>query len=270
MSNRKFNKALNYLAKQAEGMANFDGEDNYDDSDNYFDEGNYAVVRKSGGITRPGGKPLVVVRSHKPPGGVAYKAQFDINITRLNNKIASPLPVAIFGPTHLRSGYNQFLIPPTGATLDVVGGLNSPVVGTNDRIRFTYTSGANVDDIDVTCNQVPYPVFLDALNNDLFKISNIRYRLTNNADTIQFSQSHKFQSKSLFGKERSDDVTIGAYVKPEQFQPGIVDIPVSADVDKETMFIVNVSDLATAYPFNFTLSVFVEMYNKRDRMDLRR
>jgi len=266
--NRKIDKALANLAAQAEKMASYD-DDNYEDGMSYDEESASFSNQNNRGIVRQGKRPLVVVRSHQNPGRKLDKAQFDINITRLTNTIAAPLPVAVFGTTHSRSGYKQFLIPPTGATLAVVGGLNSPVAGTTDRLRFTYTSGLNIDSIDVTCNQVPYPVFLDALGADVFRISNIRYRLTNSADTIQFSQQHQFESKSLFGKQISDDITIGAYLKPEQFQPGVIDIPIAADVDKETMFIANISDLATAYPFNLTLSVFVEKFNKHDRMGMK-
>lgn len=261
----KYNKALRGLMAQAETFAN------YDDDSNYYDEqtGHFAAAQTNRGLVQKAQKPpLVVVRSHQNPGRKLDRAQFDINVTRLTNTIAFPLQCAIFGTTHLRSGYSQFIVNPAGVTNTVVGGLNTPVAGTTDRIRFIYTDGVNTDRIDITCNQVPYPVFLEALGADIFRISNIRYQLTNAADTIQFAQAHKFQGKSLFGKGADDDVNIGAYKKPEQFQPGIIDIPIAADIDKETMFMPTVTNTATAYPFNFTLSVFVEQFNKHDRLKM--
>ena len=261
----KVNQQLKKLQAAADNFANYDGENDYE-SDMYEEgTGNLVVSRRPGLVSQSNRRPPVIVRSHQNPGGKLDRAQFDINIRRLTNTIAQPVPIAIFGTTHLRSGYSQFLIPGGGTTVTVVGGLNTPTAGTTDRIRFTFVNGANTDIVDVTCNQVPYPVFLEALGADLFKISNIRYEITNNADIIQFSQQHNFTSKSLFGKQTSDDITIGAYKKPEQFQPGIVDIPISANIDKETMFLMNVTESASAYPLNFQLHVFVEKFQKHDR-----
>jgi hypothetical protein len=257
---RGIQKALGYVGGKAEQMASYDDNDGV-----YYDEntGNYVKAQGLVGRARPN---VVVVKSHQNPARTQDKAQFDINITRLTNNILQPLPVGIFGSTHARSGYQGIIIPPPATTLVVVGGLNSPVAGTSDRLRFTYTSGANIDSIDITCNQVPYPVFLAALEADIFRISNIRYQLINSANTIQFSQAFKFQSKSLFGKDVSNDVSIGAYKKPEQFQPGIIDIPISADIDKETLINANISESAIAYPFSITMSVFVEKFNKHDKL----
>jgi hypothetical protein len=250
------------LSNKADNLANYD-------TDEYYDEetGNLVVAKRPNIVTK-GKTPPVMVRSHQNPGGKLDRAQFDLNVRRLTNAIAQPVPIALFGTTHLRSGYSQFLIPGVGTTVVVVGGLNTPTAGTTDRIRFTFTNGANVDIVEVTCNQVPYPVFLEALGADIFRISNVRYDITNTADVIQFAQSHKFTSKSLFGKLSEDDITIAAYKKPEQFQPGIVDIPIAANIDKETMLILNVTDVATAYPFNFQLHVFVEKFQKHDRFTM--
>lgn len=259
---KRYQKALNGLMGKAESFAS------YGDGSDYFDqESGNLISGNTQGMTRAAKRPLMVIQSHQNPGRKLDRAQFDINITRNTAAIAQPLQVALFGTTHLRSGYSQFIINPAGVTNTVVGGLNTPTAGTTDRIRFTYTDGVGTDFIDITCNQVPYPVFLEALSADIFRISNIRYRLVNNANTIQFSQAHKFQSKSLFGKGSDDDLNVGAYLKPEQFQTGVIDIPIAADVDKETMLMAYVSQLAVAYPFTFTLSVFVEKFDKHDRLN---
>lgn len=257
---KSIDRALAKLNNQADNMAS------YDDDAYYDEESGSLMVNRRPNVTSMGKKPLVTVRSHQNPGGKLDRAQFDINITRLTNTIAQPTPIALFGTTHSKSGYSQFLIPGAGTTVTVVGGLNTPTAGTSDRIRFTFVNGGNTDIVEVTCNQVPYPVFLDALGADIFRISNIRYEILNAADVIQFSQQHNFTSKSLFGKLSSDDITIAAYKKPEQFQPGIVDIPIAANIDKETMMLLNVTQNASAYPFTFQLHVFVEKFNKHDRL----
>lgn len=259
----RYKKAMNGLFARSEDFAS------YGDSD-YFDEESQSLVSNTRGLTKPAKRPLMVIKSHQNPGRKLDRAQFDINITRNTAAIPQPLQIALFGTTHLRSGYSQFIVNPAGVTNTVVGGLNTPTAGTTDRIRFSFTDTVPATDyIDITCNQVPYPVFLEALSADIFRISNIRYRLVNNANTIQFSMAHKFQSKSLFGKGSDDDLNVGAYLKPEQFQTGVIDIPIAADVDKETMLIANVSNLAVAYPFTFTLSVFVERFDKHDRFSMK-
>jgi len=145
--------------------------------------------------------------------------------------------------------------------LVVSGGFGSAIP---DRIRFAHTVGANTDNIDITCNQVPYPTFLDATGNDVFRISNIRYILTNPADTIQYTQLFSFKTKTLFGKDAGNAVSVNAYKKPEQFQAGVIDIPVNADIDKETYILLNMATGASAYPFSVQISVFVEKFARID------
>jgi len=257
MSKRKLKNQIAHLHREADRLSHYDG--------NYYDEESGASLVIPGAITKQAAQPTIVIKS-TDPAVRGTKAQFDIVITRRTNTIAEALPICLFGSTHSRAGYSQFLIPPPGYSVSVMGGLNSPVAGTTNMIRFRYTDGVNTDDVDVTCNQVPYPVFLDALSADVFQISNIRYEIPDPADTIQFGMRHTFQSKSLFGKMTEDDITIGAYKRPDQYQAGIVDIPLNAKIDKETMFNMNVTDAANTYPFTFYLHTFVERFNKHDKL----
>lgn len=206
---------------------------------------------------------LVVVPSHQNPNGTTDKAQFDIIVTRQTGLIAQPLQVAIFGDIHKQSAYGAGIVSPaTGGTLVVSGGFGSAIP---DRIRFAHTVGVNTDNVDITCNQVPYPTFLQATGNDVFRISNIRYILSNPADTNQYTQLFSFKTKTLFGKAAENAVSVNAYKKPEQFQAGVIDIPVNADIDKETLILLNIANGLTAYPATIQISVFVERFTRIDR-----
>ena len=206
-------------------------------------------------------RPMVTVDSHQNPRGTQDKAQFDIIVTRQTGDITQPLQCAIFGGMYFQSAYAGLVQPATGGSLVVTGGINSAVP---TAVRFAHTVGANTDQIDISCNQTNYPSFLQATTNDLFKISNIRYTITDQLNTIQFSQLFQFNNKTLFGKAGQNSVSVGAYKKPEQFQAGIIDIPVNAIIDKGTMIVMNMSHLAAAFPFTVQLSIFVQRFDKYD------
>lgn len=194
-----------------------------------------------------------------PNSAGGLKAQFDIRVLRNSFNIAQDLEIGIFGSVHFDSGYIGLVNPPTGGTVTVSGGTN---VNLPNSVRFTCVVGANTDTIDVTCNQLPYPGFISSMRNANFKISNIRYSLDNAAQTAQFGMPFEFRSKSLFGKGDTNPVTVIAFKKPEQFQAGIIDLPLDAPMSMEDIIALKVQQGTTAA---FTLSCFVEHFYKQDR-----
>lgn len=196
------------------------------------------------------------------PNTKSIKAQFDIRILRNSANIADSLEVGIFGDIHFSGGYIGTVFPTIGGTVTVTGGTN---VGLPDRVRFTHVNGVNTDTVDIFCNQIPYPTFLTSMSNAMFKLSNIRYSLSNAAQTVQFSEPFEFRTKSMYGKGETNPITVLAFKKPEQFQAGIVDLPINADMSREDLVALKVNEATTD---EFTLSCFLEHFYKQDRRDM--
>ena len=127
-----------------------------------------------------------VLGMYASEGTPTSSAQFDIIITRNSANIAGvDLPVCVFGPLDLENEYSQVITLPTGAALTVTSGY------ANDRpnaLRFSYTVGANTDTVDITCQQYPYPSFIKATMVDLFRLSKIRYTISDTTLTDQFQK----------------------------------------------------------------------------------
>jgi len=202
------------------------------------------------------------VKIHPNQKGTGDKAQFDIVISRATATIASNLECMIFGAQHLDGGYGNGMVnPASGGSFVVTGGIWNTLPTT---VRFAHTVGANTDNINITCNQVNYPTFLKASLNATYRISNIRYSLNNPAQLDQFTTPFEVRTKSLFGKADQNPISVTSFKKPEQYQNGIIDLPVEIMVDGETGIMVSMTPLAVT----ITLSVFVERFNKQDRFDL--
>ena len=195
------------------------------------------------------------------------KAQFDIVINRPTVTIAQNLECMIFGSQHLDGGYQNGMVnPASGGSVVVTGGIWNTLPTT---VRFAHTVGANTDNINITCNQVNYPTFLKAGLNVIYRISNIRYTVSDTSANglLQFSCPFEVRTKSLFGKADQNPISVASFKKPENFQAGIIDIPVEIFLDGETGLVVSMTN---AVAQTVTLSVFVERFNKQDRYDLTR
>ena len=202
------------------------------------------------------------VRIHPNQKGTGDKAQFDIVIKRNTATIAQNLECMIFGSQHFDGGYQNGMVnPSSGGSVTVTGGIWSTLP---TLVKFTHVNGVNTDTIDVTCNQVNYPTFLKASLNATYRISNIRYSLTDPTQLAQFSTPFEVRTKSLFGKADQNPISVTSFKKPEQYQNGIIDLPVEVIVDGESGIMVSMTNLVC----QITLSVFVERFNKQDRFDL--
>lgn len=90
----------------------------------------------------------------------------------------------------------------------------------------------------IRSSSVGYGTLLNALSSDRFWINQIRYILTDTSATglEQYNNDIELQKQSLFGKFNSDTANPDAFKVPEQFQQGIVDIPIKDGVDKSVLW----------------------------------
>lgn len=107
-------------------------------------------------------------------------------------------------------------------------------------IPFWATTAGPVDTVGfviIRCAQVAYGTLLESLTSDLFWLNNIRYILTDTSaqGLTQYNNNIFIQDQSLFGKFKSDNVSPNSFKQPEQFQSGIVDIPINKGIDKNVM-----------------------------------
>lgn len=198
----------------------------------------------------------LIVASPKDVGSLA--AMFTMKVQRNSVNIAGSLPVALFGTLDSDANYQRFVTPPAGVTLAVSIG---QVAGQPNAARFTYTQGANVDTIDVTCQQAPYPSFLNSLSSDTLRMSKLRLSISDSTQQAQFSESIAVKTASLFGRQTQNTINPSSFKRPDQFQAGIIDLDGIYDVDKETAFVFNMIDVGAA---NFSVSIdfFAEAFTR--------
>ena len=94
---------------------------------------------------------------------------------------------------------------------------------------------------------------------DLFRLSKIRYTISDTTLTDQFQKQFKVVERSLFGKVNTNAISVSAYKDPRQFQAGIIDLNAVIDIDSETCILTSIRPTAA---FSVTLSIFVEKFDK--------
>ena len=204
--------------------------------------------------------------NHLDAPTIVEAAQFDIIITRVSANIAENLPIPIFGLVALKAGLGQDISQylPANTTLVAIqfgttfssgsGATLTQDLANAQKLTLQYKNGQNLDTITVTCSSTPYPQFAESTMSDVFKLSKIRYSISNVALTAQYSQQLIFKKKTIFGKVIENSLTPTAFRTPQDFQTGVVDIDVNADVDKETAIWTNI---LSSVGFSVTLSIFV-------------
>jgi hypothetical protein len=186
-------------------------------------------------------------------------AQFDVNIKRVTANIAQDLPFVIFGQQDSKNGFRKVIDNlPTGVTLTSVE--IGEVQGEPEKLIFTYTENANVDTVEVTCNQYPYPSFLEAMSTNFFRMSKLRYQLSDSAQLSQFNNDFSVTTRSMFGKRSANSISINAYKDPKQFQAGIIDVDGEFDLDKETSILSSIINVAG---FEVNLAMFIEKFETK-------
>lgn len=188
-------------------------------------------------------------------------AQFGITINRKTSKINEILPVALFAPNLAENGYRALLNVPTGVVLTSV--LYGENAGLPTSMEFTYTSGGNVDIIEVTCNTSPYPAFLNATIVNDFLLDRSRLALSDDTKVAQFRTPFALFEKTLFGKTNQNVINLDANVTPDQFQKGIIDLPYDIVISAEKGVIMNmIPNTDEAAALSVTLSGFVQAYRR--------
>ena len=205
-------------------------------------------------------KPLAKIN----PGGGGWKtakAQFDLIVKRNSANILSNLPLALFGSLDALSGYNQVLSGLFKAGVSITNVQYSVFSGYQykDNLTFTYSDGTNTDTVTITCNQIEYPVFLESIQNDLFEMSKIRYSLSDTTQVSQFDNGMFIKYRTLFGKTGSDQISVGAWKSPQQYQNGIIDMDICVPVNGQTSLVTQINAVSG---FSFTISGFVSKYHQ--------
>ncbi len=115
--------------------------------------------------------------------------------------------------------------------------------------------------IIMRCTQVAYATLLDALSSDRFTMNMVRYII----DTVtyglnQYANNIFVMKQSLFGKFDSDFISPNSFKLPEQFQAGIIDVPIQKGIDKQVALgsYINYDTVALQW------SLFVKTVHKLD------
>jgi hypothetical protein len=199
------------------------------------------------------------------------KATFTINIKRLTNTISANLPVVLFGKTFSLTYYVQLIqsLLPAGVTLTAVqvGGSNSDsalltgTLGNSLKVRFHFTDNAtptpNVDIIEVTCNEVPYPTFIDATQTDSFEVKAFRYKISDASEQAQYDIAMEFKKKTMFGKGGEQTLTPSTYINTTDFKDNLVEVDQPFAIDKDSYV---ATSIVSASNFQVTLSFSVDAF----------
>lgn len=194
------------------------------------------------------------------PASIAsnLSAQVNFQIIRTSANIATDLPVPLFGAFDSANFYNSVLTLPSGTSIT---SLTFGSIGKENTVEIEYTNGANVDTVEITCQEYAYPSFLRALATSRFTISNARYTIsdTSNLGVQQLSKKLQAQTRSMFGKVVTDNIPLGASKSPFQQQNGIVDILGSFTVTPEVTWSLDFQALANQ---QVTISAFITQTDK--------
>lgn len=184
-------------------------------------------------------------------------AMFDIIIKRKSVNIAQALPVPLFAAIHYNAKYKSVI----GQYLPSNISITTIAVDSNGNVIVTYTNSVDdaVDTVEISCVQVPYITFLGASQFNAMRIGKFRYQLSDATQLTQFNQIFDVVEKTLFGKGSQNQVSVGAFKDPRQYQAGIIDVDNAIDINLETGIVVG---LIAVDEFSTTLSCFVERFNR--------
>lgn len=186
----------------------------------------------------------------------ASAATMDFLITRLTNNINATLPVALFGALDRESDYievlNEFL--PASTTLAV-----SRYETDKKSLKFTFTNGANVDEVIVSCGQTPYVNYLKGMLQNVIKLQETKIQISDVAKQAQFSQTFRVVDNSQYGREQSDKFTPNTFKSDLQNQNDIRTVRMVIDFDAEKSLVVPV---VSAADFTITLTASIAKYEK--------
>lgn len=186
-------------------------------------------------------------------------ASFTITAKRLTANIAAVLEAPIFGVIDRYSGFSKVLNLPSGVTVKGIAYGVDAGISKSDILEITYTTGAADDKIVISCQQNPYPILLEATRTDILRAQGVRLSLSDATAVAQFSEQFNVVKRSMTGRSVNDSLTPDQYKQPTQFQTGIVDLPVSITVDKETTITQGIIAQAN---FSVSFSFFAAQFDK--------
>ena len=194
---------------------------------------------------------MTMINNFRAPVSAAI---FDLTITRNTAAIAAALPVPVFGSLDYESNYVEIISQdlPAGCVLTSIAKSTS-----GKGLRFTYTSGANVDTIDVECAQVPYLNILRSSQGSLLKFSQCKMQISDVTIQAQFSRKVSVVVNTIFGKNTSDSFTPNQFKSDLQNQNDIRTITAVQDIDQETSMVFLVNPTAA---FSITYTSYVEKF----------
>tara|TARA_R110002073_G_scaffold77799_2_gene188150 strand:+ start:4399 stop:5067 length:669 start_codon:yes stop_codon:yes gene_type:complete len=117
---------------------------------------------------------------------------------------------------------------------------------------FEFTDGTSK--VTLTCNQLPYNTFFNALGNAVFHISMLRIKVS---DVAQLDKQFTVRRQTMFGYSAEQTIVISNFIDPDQNQSNVVDIPTSLVMDAETGVYIDIIDDAT-----LTVSMFIDEFLK--------
>jgi hypothetical protein len=184
-------------------------------------------------------------------------ATFTFKVKRVSDNINHVLPLPIFGYLGQNNSFADFVNPlmPTNVSLAVT-------YQANGDIYFTYTNtvDGDSDNIIVTCNEIAYRTFLEATGITKMVVNKVRYDISDVTKLSQFSNNFLIAAKDLMGKYSSENVTPSTFKSPEQYQSGIVDLDIKAQIKPETCFVLGMG--TNGANFTVTLTNFVSILDK--------
>jgi hypothetical protein len=181
----------------------------------------------------------------------SYSALYDIVISRPTANITSALPIVLFAPKYFTSNYTNFFSSnplPAGVTLAIT-------TSANGNVLFTFTSGANIDVITISCNQNPYISFLENLKTSAITLTKNFVRVSSTNSLSQFGQPVNVLTRSLYGKASQDNFTPSSFLSPDQQQTTVLAVPMKFEIDGVTGWVTSIDPTVnTIYTFNSFVS----------------
>lgn len=116
--------------------------------------------------------------------------------------------------------------------------------------------------IRIRCNNVSYGTFIKSFVSDLITISVLRYVVAL-ADINQFLNPIIFGYQTLFGKVFTDSVDPRMYVKPDDFQEQISDIPINLPIDKAILIGTQISTFCQHFSWTLFVSKVEPLTHKK-------
>lgn len=237
------------------------------------------------------------LRLEQVPGNPPFKAQFDVSMIVKYFSVAGGVYTSVLYaalPAALQTQLSAFIF----GNSDLSGGFKKsqgqfPLVNWNYDTPFVYGrdyANANYGALDATakatlqkgdlvqtfyaasggtnysafvilrCPGVAYATLVDSLNSDRFWVNNIRYQLPDTTATglLQYDNDIKIMAQSLFGLYAENTVSPTSFKQPNQFQNGIIDVPIKQGVDKNVIF----GTYINTYSISQKWSIFVREFDR--------